>query len=99
MVVALKKQFPELATSRIGYAGRLDPMAEGLLLLLVGDENKQRVSYEKLAKVYSVELLFGFATDSHDILGLITDQDAHSLAKNLHVTLEKTLTTLIGTHE
>lgn len=32
---------PLYKDSKLGYAGRLDPMAEGLLLILVGDENKK----------------------------------------------------------
>lgn len=35
-----------------GYAGRLDPMARGVLLLLVGDENKKKTDYEFFPKVY-----------------------------------------------
>lgn len=56
---------------KLGYAGRLDPMASGLLLLLVGDENKMKLNYEKLPKEYEVEVLFGVATDSLDLLGFV----------------------------
>lgn len=71
-VLLLKKKYPELEKIRIGYAGRLDPMAEGLLLLLCGDENKNKAKYENLPKTYTIEILFGFSTDTQDILGLIT---------------------------
>ncbi len=53
------------------YAGRLDPMAEGLLIILVGDECKERQKYTKLDKEYEVKVLLGVETDSYDILGLI----------------------------
>ena len=65
----------EYAKSKISYAGRLDPMAEGELLLLVDEENKKRRQYEKLDKEYLFEILFGIATDSGDILGLIIDKE------------------------
>lgn len=52
------------------YAGRLDPMAEGLLLVLAGDECKRKEDYLKLPKVYEGEVLFGFETDTGDILGM-----------------------------
>ena len=52
------------------YAGRLDPVAEGLLLVLVGDENKNREKYLSLDKVYVVDILWGVSTDTGDILGL-----------------------------
>ena len=58
--------------TKLGYAGRLDPMESGLLLVLVGDENKHKKRYEQWRKTYTVDILFGISTDSHDILGLIT---------------------------
>ena len=53
------------------YAGRLDPMASGLLLILAGKEVKQKERYLKLSKEYEFEILFGFSTDTHDILGKV----------------------------
>jgi tRNA pseudouridine55 synthase len=53
------------------YAGRLDPMAEGELLILVGDECKNKEKYLGLDKEYEVEVLFGIETDTQDVLGLI----------------------------
>ena len=70
-VLQYKKQFPEYADLTISYAGRLDPMAEGLLLLLVGDENKKRNEYEKLRKTYEFTILLGIETDTYDTLGIV----------------------------
>lgn len=56
------------------YAGRLDPMAEGVLLVLVGDECKNKDKYLKLDKEYEVEVLFGFETDTGDVLGKVKSQ-------------------------
>lgn len=53
------------------YAGRLDPMAEGELLILIGDECKNKEIYLGLDKEYEIEVLFGMTTDTQDILGLI----------------------------
>lgn len=64
---------PEYASETLGVAGRLDPMADGLLLVLVGEENKKRKEYERLHKTYCIELLFGFGSDTYDELGLITN--------------------------
>lgn len=55
----------------ITYAGRLDPMAEGLVLLLVGEKCKEKDSFNALEKTYEFEVLFGVSTDSFDMLGLI----------------------------
>ena len=54
------------------YAGRLDPMAEGQLLILIGDECKNKEKYLGLDKEYEVEIVFGIETDSYDALGLVT---------------------------
>lgn len=61
------------------YAGRLDPMAEGVLIILVGDECRNKDAYTNLDKEYEVEILFGVATDTHDVLGLITDTKPNSI--------------------
>ena len=53
------------------YAGRLDPMAEGLMIILIDAECKNKEKYTNLPKKYEVEILLGIETDSYDILGLI----------------------------
>lgn len=59
--------------AKMTYAGRLDPMASGLLLILAGDKVKEKDKYLALDKDYEFEVLFGVATDTHDILGKVTD--------------------------
>ncbi len=53
------------------YAGRLDPMAEGLLIILAGDDCKEKQKYLNMDKEYEVEVLFGVSTDTGDVLGKI----------------------------
>ena len=67
-----KEKHPEYNGVTLSYAGRLDPMAEGVVLVLVGDENKKRKDYENLPKTYAFSLLIGISTDTYDILGKIT---------------------------
>ncbi|MFA6076914.1 MAG: hypothetical protein WC735_02455 [Candidatus Paceibacterota bacterium] len=57
---------------KMTYAGRLDPMASGLLVVLVGEEVRNKEKYLALDKEYEFEILFGFSTDTYDILGKIT---------------------------
>ncbi len=57
------------------YAGRLDPAAEGLLIVLAGEECKKKDEYTKLSKTYMAEILVGVSTDSHDLLGLPSRND------------------------
>lgn len=53
------------------YAGRLDPMAEGAMIILVGDECKKKGDYLGLDKTYEFEILVGFETDTYDLLGVV----------------------------
>lgn len=71
-VTLYKKRYPQHAGDTISYAGRLDPMAEGVLLLLVGGENKKKTIYQNLEKTYESEFVLGITTDSLDALGIIT---------------------------
>lgn len=61
---------PEYANEKMTYAGRLDPMAEGLLIALVGEECKKKDEYLGLDKEYVFEVLFGIKTDTYDVLGI-----------------------------
>jgi tRNA pseudouridine55 synthase len=56
----------------LAYAGRLDPMASGKLLILIGDECKVQEKYHAFDKEYVVEILFGVASDTGDVLGLLS---------------------------
>ncbi len=64
----------------LSYAGRLDPMAEGVMLCLVGSANKRRETYLDMSKEYVLDVLFGFSTDTYDVLGRVMDSgDASSI--------------------
>lgn len=81
---------------KLGYAGRLDPMAEGLLLVMVGQECKRREYYQKMDKEYEGEVLFGISTDTYDVLGIIE----HIYSENLLIDskkLGKALHSFLGT--
>ena len=58
---------------RMAYAGRLDPMASGLMVVLVGDECLKRDEYQNMDKEYEFELVFGLNTDTYDFLGLLNN--------------------------
>jgi tRNA pseudouridine55 synthase len=69
----LRVQKPHYAHEVLSYAGRLDPIAEGVMLCLVGSANKRREQYLDLAKEYTLDVLFGFSTDTYDILGRVME--------------------------
>ena len=81
-----KKSNPEYIDIPMTYAGRLDPMAEGVLIVLVGEECKNKDKYLGLDKEYEIEVLCGVKTDTQDILGLIR---GINIEKHSDVTLEK----------
>lgn len=64
---------PTLADAALTYAGRLDPMASGKLLVLIGEECKRQADYHGLDKGYEVEVLLGVTSDSGDVLGVVTE--------------------------
>lgn len=66
----LRQANPEYQDVKITYAGRLDPLAEGVLILLAGDAVYEKEKYLKMDKEYEAEIVFGFETDTYDILGL-----------------------------
>ena len=58
---------------KMTYAGRLDPAAEGLLLVLTGHDVHQKDAFLTLDKTYEFSVFFGATTDSLDCLGLVTE--------------------------
>jgi tRNA pseudouridine55 synthase len=78
----------------LSYAGRLDPMAEGVLLCLVAGANKRRETYLGMNKEYVLDVLFGFSTDTYDILGKVMEtSDGANLRRE---TINKTLSEFRG---
>ena len=65
-----KKQHPEYAKTPACYAGRLDPMASGKLLVLLGDACKRQRAYTNLDKEYEIEVLLDIGSDTGDALGV-----------------------------
>jgi tRNA pseudouridine55 synthase len=63
-----------LGTRRVGHAGTLDPMASGVLILLVGEATKLSDVATSDDKAYVTEVRFGRGTDSFDAEGKTTEQ-------------------------
>ncbi|MCD8507164.1 hypothetical protein LRY58_02585 [Candidatus Woesebacteria bacterium] len=77
------------------HTGTLDPMAEGVLVVLTGEDRFQKSVYSKWPKVYEFSILWGLTTDTDDSLGLLTASPAswHKLPPTNH--LAKQLQTLL----
>jgi len=90
---------PELEFAPMTYAGRLDPMAEGLILVLYGDKTHEKNDYLSFNKEYEFGVLFGFSTDTYDILGKVAFE---SNLENIEIEkemLEETVSKMIGQNE
>jgi len=61
-----------LGERKVGHAGTLDPLATGLLPILVGEGTKLVGHLQNLDKVYFATLSLGVATDSYDAEGRTT---------------------------
>jgi tRNA pseudouridine55 synthase len=61
---------------RIGHAGTLDPAATGLLLVCIGPAARLSDLIMAKEKTYSARVTFGFATDTDDEQGAVTQTAA-----------------------
>ena len=87
-----KSEHPEYAHTVACYAGRLDPMASGKLLVLFGDECKKQKLYTGLDKEYEIEVLLGVESDTGDVLGMPDfSKDVHVDERSIADVLSKEL--------
>jgi tRNA pseudouridine55 synthase len=62
-----KKMYP------VGHTGTLDPMATGLLIILVGDYCKRSQEFTKADKIYTAQITLGKTSDTDDTDGEVAD--------------------------
>ena len=79
---------------RVGHAGTLDPLATGLLVVLVGRATRLAPFLQGLDKRYLATVRLGAATDSHDRMG---EQTATAPVPAATDGIEAALTALRGT--
>src|SRR5580698_9573801 len=61
-----------LGQRSVGHLGTLDPMATGVLPVVVGNLTRLAQFYTHSEKVYEGAIRFGFATDTYDAEGEAT---------------------------
>jgi tRNA U55 pseudouridine synthase TruB len=70
MLDLIKSFESEYPNQKLSFAGRLDPMAFGVVKILIGDSVKNNLLESEGNKVYSFDFVHSFNTDSYDILGI-----------------------------
>lgn len=79
------EKFGDYYNNKMTYLGRLDPLAEGVLLVGSGEDTtqKNREKFFNLDKEYEFSALFGFKTDTFDVMGKIISDLTHPLTPSL----------------
>ena len=77
------------STARVGHTGTLDPMATGVLVLLVGRAAKACEYISKDKKVYIATLRLGYETDTQDVTGTVTSDVVYTAENYTFPTLEE----------
>lgn len=78
-----------LPIKKIGHAGTLDPLAEGLLIVLLGRATKLFENFIKMEKEYWATFLLGASTESFD-----ADSCINSVKMNFKIKKSKLIKTL-----
>jgi tRNA pseudouridine55 synthase len=72
---AISKIKKILNVKKIGHCGTLDPLATGLLLVLIGKATKLQNKFMSQDKIYSFSFLLGTVSDTGDLDGKIIEQN------------------------
>lgn len=75
----LKKQTSQKV--KVGHTGTLDPMATGLLVLVLGNYTKRASEFSKLDKVYEAEITLGTTSLTGDKEGELTKKNGKKPTK------------------
>lgn len=78
----LAQRVGEVLNTSVTHTGTLDPMAEGVLVLLTEDDRYGKSGFADWEKVYEFSILWGVQTDTGDRLGLLTNSSTQEV--NLH---------------
>lgn len=56
-----------LKAKKVGHAGTLDPLAEGVLIILTDEDTKKQQEFMSLEKEYVAEICFGAESPTYDL--------------------------------
>jgi tRNA pseudouridine55 synthase len=70
----IRRLKPLLQGEKIGHAGTLDPLAQGVLLVLIGAATKIADYLQAREKEYEAEVRLGVRTDTDDVMGRLLEE-------------------------
>ncbi|MBS4015231.1 MAG: tRNA pseudouridine(55) synthase TruB [Candidatus Latescibacteria bacterium] len=90
----IRKLKPIFPNTKLGHAGTLDPIAQGLLLILFNEATKIGQYLSDKDKEYVAKIRLGIVTDTDDITGQIIDDKPFDTVTQIQV--EQLLKSFIG---
>ncbi len=87
----------KLKMKRVGHAGTLDPLATGVLVLLIGRATKLFDKFSAFDKAYEATITLGLSTDTSDIRGKMIAQ--YSIEGISQENIEKVAKQFLGSIE
>lgn len=88
-----------LGTRKIGHAGTLDPLAEGVLIILTEKDTKKQDQFMGLEKEYLAKIAFGADSPTYDMEGPLTFNEVVLSKGEFEVELNKAFKKYIGEFE
>ena len=81
---------------KVGHAGTLDPLAEGVLILLTDEDTKRQNEFMSMDKEYVAKIAFGASTPTYDLEKLPDVSEKQMSLEVVIKNVEKILSRYIG---
>lgn len=88
-----------LHTKKIGHAGTLDPLAEGVLIVLTDKDTKNQDELMHQEKEYQADFVFGATSETYDLEGPINIGHPEIALDDIETQLPKIISKYIGEYE
>jgi tRNA pseudouridine(55) synthase len=81
----VKEYQEKIKCNKATCTGRLDPLAQGALMILTDEDTKKMSSFLKKDKIYKFDMILGLETESHDCLSKIVNNynETQDILKNM----------------
>jgi tRNA U55 pseudouridine synthase TruB len=72
MINRFKYEYNLNKEEKVSFAGRLDPLAFGKIILLTENDKYEQDKFCNFDKIYCFSVLHDFQTDTYDLMGIVT---------------------------